>query len=201
MKLIEREYLTKLINVRGTPDIKVITGIRRSGKSKLLDSFYEYLCTLQDANIIRIKLNLKKFESLKKSNELYRYIDSEYKEKKDNYILIDEIQMCDGFEEVINSLHEEERFDIYLTGSNAFLLSSDLATLFGGRVFELNIYPFSYKEYMKYYELDNVYDCFDDYVTRGGMSGSYLYNDIKDAYKYVEGIYKSTILKDIIKKY
>ena len=152
MKLIERaSYLKQLQNVIGTPDIKVITGVRRSGKSKLMDAFIALL--EKDGapkNIVRIKLNLKQFEALKAGDALYRYIDEHYRENVTNYLFIDEVQLCDGFETVINSLYEEERFDIYLTGSNAFLLSSDLATLFGGRVFEIAMFPFSFREYLLY---------------------------------------------------
>ena len=202
MKLIERKkYLNTLIDVINTPDIKVITGVRRSGKSKLLDAFYSYLTTLNNVNIIRIKLNLKKNEKLLNPEELYNYIDKNYKEGITNFLLIDEIQLCIGFENIINSLHEEERFDIYLTGSNAFLLSSDLATLFGGRVFEISMYPFSFKEFLTYYEYKDINIAFDDYVVKGGMAGSYLYKNQKDAYKYIEGIYKTTIVKDIVSKY
>lgn len=202
MKLIERKkYLNTLIDVINTPDIKVITGVRRSGKSKLLDVFYNYLTTLNNVNIIRIKLNLKKYEKLLNAEELYKYIDKNYKEGITNFLLIDEIQLCIGFENIINSLHEEERFDIYLTGSNAFLLSSDLATLFGGRVFVISMYPFSFKEFLTYYEYKDVNIAFDDYVVKGGMAGSYLYKNQKDAYKYIEGIYKTTIVKDIVAKY
>ena len=202
MKLIERKkYLNTLIDVINTPDIKVITGVRRSGKSKLLDAFYDYLTTLNNVNIIRIKLNLKKYEKLLNPEELYKYIDNNYKESVTNFLLIDEIQLCIGFENIINSLHEEERFDIYLTGSNAFLLSSDLATLFGGRVFEISMYPFSFKEFLVYYEYKDINIAFDDYVVKGGMAGSYLYKNQKDAYKYIEGIYKTTIVKDIVAKY
>ena len=202
MKLIERKkYLNTLIDVINTPDIKVITGVRRSGKSKLLDAFYDYLTTLNNVNIIRIKLNLKKYEKLLNPEELYKYIDKNYKEGITNFLLIDEIQLCIGFENIINSLHEEERFDIYLTGSNAFLLSSDLATLFGGRVFEISMYPFSFKEFLTYYEYKDINVAFDDYVVKGGMAGSYLYKNQKDAYKYIEGIYKTTIVKDIVAKY
>lgn len=202
MKLIERKkYLNTLIDVINTPDIKVITGVRRSGKSKLLDAFYDYLNTLNNVNIIRIKLNLKKYEKLLNPEELYKYIDKNYKEGITNFLLIDEIQLCIGFENIINSLHEEERFDIFLTGSNAFLLSSDLATLFGGRVFEISMYPFSFKEFLAYYEYKDINEAFDDYVVKGGMAGSYLYKNQKDAYKYIEGIYKTTIVKDIIAKY
>ena len=175
MKLINRDnYLIRIIDLIDTPDIKIITGVRRSGKSKLLDAFYDYLISKQKGNIIRIKLNLKQYEALLDKEKLYNYINNHYIEGINNYLLIDEIQLCTGFERVINSLYEEERFDIYLTGSNAFLLSSDLATLFGGRVFEISMFPFSFKEYLKYFNRIDLYEAFDNYVTKGGMSGSYL---------------------------
>ena len=143
MKLIKREsYLQQLFSVKDIPDIKVITGVRRSGKSKLMDAFHNSISS-EENNIIHIKLNLKQNEVLANADNLYDYVCKNYKAEKNNYLLIDEIQMCNGFEKVINSLYEEERFDIYLTGSNAFLLSSDLATLFGGRVFEIKVFPFS----------------------------------------------------------
>ena len=148
-KLIERSYyLNKLQAVKDIPDIKVITGLRRSGKSKLLDAYANILERETTNNVIRIPLHFKKYEKLRNGNGLYEYIDSKYCDNSNNYLLIDEVQMCQNFEETINSLHEEERFDIYLTGSNAFLLSSDLATLFRGRVFQIDIYPFSFDEYL-----------------------------------------------------
>lgn len=202
MKLIIREsYLNKLIDVKNTPDIKVITGIRRSGKSKLMDAFIDYLKKDVNANIIRIKLNLKEFEALKDSNQLYIYVQNHYIESATNYLLIDEVQLCKNFVIIINSLHEEEKFDIYLTGSNAFLLSSDLATLFGGRVFEINMFPFSFKEYNLYYLNNDIDSAFDNYILDGGMSGSYLYKNKEDKLAYVRNILKSTITKDIVTKY
>ena len=203
MKLIERtSYLDQLKNVMGTPDIKVITGVRRSGKSKLMDAFIEHIeKTIENKNIIRVKLNLKKFESLKNSDSLYKFIDENYVEGTTNYLFIDEVQLCDGFETVINSLYEEERFDIYLTGSNAFLLSSDLATLFGGRVFEISMFPFSFSEYLKYFPQSDINAAFDNFVVQGGMAGSYLYKTQADARKYLNGIVRTTITKDIVKKF
>lgn len=203
MKLIQREtYLEQLKNVMGTPDIKVITGVRRSGKSKLMDAFIDYVRSQSDRNnIIRIKLNLKKFETLKNSDNLYSYIDENYDSSMNNFLFIDEVQLCDGFETVINSLYEEERFDIYLTGSNAFLLSSDLATLFGGRVFEISMFPFSFSEYLTYYPQNDIDAAFDNYVIQGGMSGSYLYKNSADAKKYLAGIVRTTITKDIVTKF
>ncbi len=203
MKLIKRPfYLESLINVKDIPDIKIITGVRRSGKSKLLDAFYDYLITdAEKKNIIRIKLNLKKNDALLNPNNLYDYVDKGYVEGVPNYLIIDEVQECIGFERVINSLYEEERFDIYLSGSNAFMLSSDLATLFGGRYFDLKMYPFSFREFNIYHSNKKPIDSFDDYVTKGGMSGSYLYKNQTDAYQYIDGIYKKTISKDIVKRF
>ena len=203
MRLIERpNYLKNLLNVKDVPDIKIITGVRRSGKSKLLDSFYNYLIKEEtEKNVIRIKLNLKKNEHLLNPDNLYDYVDKAYVDGIPNYLIIDEIQQCIGFERVINSLYEEERFDIYLSGSNAFMLSSDLATLFGGRYFDLKMYPFSFREFNIYYDSKNPIDSFDEYVIKGGMSGSYLYRTQKDAYDYINGIYKKTISKDIVKRF
>lgn len=202
MKLIKRSlYLDKLISVKDIPDIKVITGIRRSGKSKLLDAYASLLEDDKSNNVIRIQLHLKKYANLRNSEELYNYIDSRFSENLNNYLLIDEIQMCYNFEETINSLHEEERFDIYITGSNAFLLSSDLATLFRGRVFQIDVYPFSFDEYLQYYPSDNVDGSFDKYVSEGGMSGSYLYRSDEDKRKYQLEIVRSTVVKDIVEKY
>ena len=202
MKLIERNYyLNALLAVKDIPDIKVITGVRRSGKSKLMDALIDNIAQKETANIVRIKLNLKKNEALLDGDKLYAYIEQQYDEEKNNYLFVDEVQMCDGFERVINSIYEEELYDIYLTGSNAFLLSSDLATLFGGRVFEVKLYPFSFSEYLKYFPSDDVDGAFDEYVKKGGMAGSYLYKTEEDARKYVNGIFRTTITKDIITKF
>lgn len=202
MKLIERDYLNRLIDVIGTPDIKIVTGVRRSGKSKLIDLFKDYITNnIENQNIIYINYSLIEFENLKEYHKLNDYISSHYIKNKHNFVIIDEIQMCNGFEKAINSFHAEEKYDIYLTGSNAFLSSSDLATLFTGRTFEIAIYPFSFKEFNKYYEIDDIDKAFDDYFFEGGMSGSYNYNKDKDKYEYVADVYKTLIVRDIIQKY
>ena len=202
MKIIQRmSYISQLESVKNIPDIKVITGIRRSGKSKLLDAFSSLISKEDNSNVVRINLNQKQYKKLLNADNLYEYIEKQHVAGRDNYLFIDEIQLCDDFEQVINSIYDEELYDIYLTGSNAFLLSSDLATLFGGRVFEINMFPFSFSEYLNYYPSKNVDDAFEDYYKKGGMSGSYLYKNENDAKKYVEGIYKATIVKDIVQKY
>ena len=202
MKLITREsYLKELRQVQGIPDIKVITGLRRSGKSKLMDGFIDEVSAEPDANIIRVNMNLKKFEDLKDSEKLYRYVSDHYVQGRNNYLFIDEIQMCSGFETVINSLHDEECYDIYITGSNAFLMSSDLATLFRGRVYEIPVFPFSFTEYVKYFEPENIYQAFDNYVVNGGLAGSYLYRSREQAITYVRGVFRTTVIRDIVEKY
>jgi len=203
VKLIKREkYLNELIGVIGTPDIKVITGIRRSGKSKLLEAFKKYIEeNIKDYNIIHINYSLSKFDKLKECHKLYEYIESNYRENMNNFVLIDEVQMCDGFETAINWIHAEEKYDIYITGSNAFLLSSDLATLFTGRTFPIEVYPFSFSEFMKYYGYDDADKVFDEYVIQGGMAGSYVYTEQADKYKYIEDVYNTLIVRDIKKKY
>ena len=203
MKLIKREeYLNKLINVIETPDIKVITGIRRSGKSKLLEEFKNYISqTVKENNIIHINYNLPKFENLKNYNALVEYVESNYKEEAKNFILIDEVQMCEGFEKAINGFHAEEKYDIYITGSNAFLMSSDLATLFTGRTFKVEVYPFSFKEFQKYYQYNDLQEAFDKYVYEGGMSGSYLYKTQEEKYQYIKDVFNTLIVRDIKQKY
>jgi hypothetical protein len=203
MKLMTRqEYLDKLINVMGTPDIKIITGVRRSGKSKLLECFKEYiLSNLTDINIIHINFNMTKFEDLKEYHALEKYIEDAYICGKENFVMIDEVQMCPKFELAINSLHATEKYDIYLTGSNAFLLSSDLATLFTGRTFEIKIYPFSFKEFVQYYKLNDFYTAFDRYIIEGGMSGSYLYKNQEAKYDYIADVFDTLIVRDIRQKY
>ena len=127
MKVIERDYLKDLISVMGTPDIKIITGVRRSGKSKLLEEFQKYIKkNIEDYNIISINFNSLKFEKLKEYHALNDYIESKYIEGKKNFILIDEVQMCDGFERTINSLHAEERYDIYNNLTILFFIGFNL---------------------------------------------------------------------------
>lgn len=148
VKLIERKrYLEILEGAKNTPDIKVITGARRVGKSKLLTKFIECL-KLHDSNINVVHINLLETENEKflDYHQLHDYVLSCYDKSKVNYLFIDEIQFCYDFEKVINSLHTKELFDIYITGSNAFLLSSDLANLFIGRTLTIEVYPFSFQE-------------------------------------------------------
>ena len=203
MKLIERkQYLDKLINVIGTPDIKIITGVRRSGKSKLLEAFKDYVeAEVSDCNIVHINFNLPEYDHLLAYRPLYDYVKAQYIKGKQNFVLIDEVQMCVDFEKAINGLHATEKFDIYITGSNAFLLSSDLATLFTGRTFEIKVFPFSFSEYMQYFGHNDKYAAIDRYMVEGGMAGSYLYKDQEARYDYIADVFDTLIVRDIRRKY
>ena len=202
MKLIKRTYLDELIKIIGTPDIKVITGVRRSGKSKLLELFKEYIKkNIENYNIIDINFNIPKFEKLMEYHKLYDYVEEKYIENKRNFLLIDEVQMCKEFERAINGFHAEEKYDIYITGSNAFLLSSDLATLFTGRTYEIQVFPFSFNEYLEYYKIKDIQDAFDKYIFEGGMSGAYVYQEDKQKYNYLNDVYNALIVRDIQQKY
>ncbi len=203
MKLIERtELLAKAVQVIGVPDIKVITGVRRSGKSKLLEALIEYVKKISsDANIIHVNYNLPDFDDLRDYKSLYEFIKGKHKPGVENFVFIDEIQNCIGFERAVNGLHASEKFDIFITGSNAFLLSSDLATLFTGRVFQIDVYPFSYKEYLKYFEERDCASAFERYLTVGGMAGSYPYPSDEARYNYLSNVFNTLIVRDIQKKY
>ena len=168
----------------------------------MLESFKDYITNnIENYNIIHVNLNLPKFEQLKEYHKLYEYISNNYIKNKNNFVLIDEVQMCEGFEKAINGLHAEEKYDIYITGSNAFLLSSDLATLFTGRTFDIEVYPFSFREYLTYYNYADIQTAFDNYVKEGGMSGSYVYKTQEEKYQYISEVFNTLIVRDIKQKY
>ena len=201
-RIIRKKYLKELIDLSGTPDIKVITGVRRSGKSVLLQQFADYLRdTEKDVNIISANLQELEYDYLLEYHKLHSYVMDNYKPNAHNVVMIDEIQLCDKFEFAINSLHTKGLFDIYLTGSNAFLLSSDLATLFTGRVMEIKVFPFSFAEYVEYFGCENTTEAFDEYVRTGGMSGSYFYKTDEHRFEYIKDVYTTILERDLVKKY
>lgn len=202
MNNIKRNYLQDMINVMGTPDIKVITGVRYSGKTTLLYDFANYIKEKEkNANLIIIDFELAEFNSLKDYNELIKYVSSMYNKNKNNFLFINEVTMCDEFESTIINFHIEEKYDIYVTTSNNFLLTSNLATLFTGRTYKIEIFPFSYNEFISYYNYENTDETFDKYVLEGGFSGSYLYKNLDEKYKYINDVYKTLIVRDITQKY
>lgn len=204
MKTItRRQYLDRIIQLQDTPDIKIITGIRRSGKSQLMQAYITYLKNnCENINIIFIDFMDLAFEEIKEYHALHNYVEERYAAGKSNYLFVDEVQMCPKFELAINSLYAKKKYDIYITGSNAFLLSADLATLFTGRYIELHVFPFSFKEYCIYYsETTDTDSLFDEYAIKGGLAGSYAYRTELDRVNYIKEVYETIVTRDLVQKY
>lgn len=201
--IVRKNYLNRIIELKDTPDIKIITGIRRSGKSKLMQAYIEYLKTNYDnINIIFIDFMDLEFEKIKEYHALHSYVEQHYVAGKMNYLFVDEVQMCPKFELAINSLYSKGKYDIYITGSNAFLLSADLATLFTGRYIEIHVFPFSFQEYCEYYsDVSDKDKLFDEYSFKGGLAGSYLYPNDRDRVTYIKEVYETIVTRDLVQKY
>ena len=204
MAWIDRNlYMDRLRALKGTRDIKVITGVRRCGKSELMKAFAAKMAREDpDSNNVYIDLLDLDNEPLLEYHVLHNAIESRHKADVANRLFIDEVQLCDGFEKAVNSIHARGGWDIYLTGSNAFLLSSDLATLFTGRHREVHILPFSFGEYRAFFDRKGlVDDDFDDFVRRGGLAGSYEYSDLAESYGYIRDVYKTILTRDLVQKF
>ena len=198
--MIQRmEYMNKLIKWRDHKVIKVVTGVRRCGKSTLLQLFREYLYGhgVDEDACISINFENIAFENLKEYHKMYDYILEHLQENKMNYIFLDEVQLVPEFEKAVNSLLLKDNVDIYMTGSNAYMLSSELATLLSGRYVEIKMLPFSFKEY---YELvgGEARKTFHEFLRRGGFPYLALIEDDDARHDYVEGIYSTVLLKDIV---
>lgn len=201
--ILRKRYLNRMIELKDTPDIKIITGIRRSGKSQLMQAYVEYLQNnFEHVNIIFIDYMDLAFEEIKEYHALHNYVEERYQEGTSNYVFVDEVQMCPRFELAINSLYAKRKYDIYLTGSNAFLLSADLATLFTGRYIELPVFPFSFEEYCEYYKgVKDREQLFEDYTVNGGLAGSYVYQTQRDRTNYIKEVYETIVTRDLVQKY
>lgn len=201
--IVRTQYLNRIIELNGTPDIKIITGIRRSGKSRLMHAYIDYLkANVKDINIIFIDFMDLDYEELKEYHALHSYVEERYVPGCKNYLFVDEVQMCEQFELAINSLYSKSKYDIYITGSNAFLLSADLATLFTGRYIEIHVFPFSFAEYCEYYkENEDIDKLFDEYTVRGGLAGSYVYPTEDFRVKYIKEVYETIVTRDLVQKY
>ena len=196
-------YMDRLRALKGTKDIKVITGMRRCGKSELMKAFAAEMAS-EDPTSNNVYFDLLDLdnEPFLEYHALHQEIENRRKAGVTNRLFIDEVQLCNGFEKAINSIHARGGWDIYLTGSNAFLLSSDLATLFTGRHREVHILPFGFNEYCAYFgEQDYIDDTFDDFVRRGGLAGSYDYANIAESYGYIRDVYKTILTRDLVQKF
>ena len=201
--MIKRDmYLQKLINRKENSSIKIITGIRRSGKSFLLFEIYkEYLLKTGVSldNIILIDLDSDKFESLRDRKLLREYIESKIVNDEIYYLIIDEIQLCEGFESLLNGLNRNRKLDIYVTGSNSKFLSSDIITEFRGRGDEIRIRPLSFKEYYEAANLD-FSEAWKEYYTYGGLPLILSKKSNEEKQTYLKQLMDYTYLKDIIER-
>lgn len=201
--MIQRKtYLDNLIALKDKRIIKVITGVRRCGKSTLFELYVEYLkkAGVEENRIIFVNLEELEHVDLLEYHVLYEYIISKIVSKEQYYIFIDEVQKCKGFEKVVDSLFVKKNCDVYITGSNAYLLSGELATLLSGRYIQIDMLPFSFKEY---YEATrsggkSKKELFDQYLKYGSFPYiAYLSDDDKVIRQYIEGIYTTILLKDV----
>lgn len=194
------EYLEKLKSWKDEKVIKVITGIRRCGKSTLLKLYQEYLCSIgvEADQIISINFEELDYEDLLDYKALYKHLTSELHPEKMTYIFLDEIQKVSDFEKVVDSLYIKENVDIYITGSNAYLLSGELATLLSGRYVEISMLPLSFAEFCQLQESKDADSLFADYMRDGSFPYIATLNRTKEKVDtYLEGIYNTIIIKDI----
>lgn len=206
-KLYKREqYLNKIRGFYNDPEtIKVITGIRRCGKSSLLDTIIEELIKsgIEEKDIINIKLDKKPNKNIKKPEQLEKLIDSYISDNNFKYIFLDEVQNVKGFEEIIESYRIEDNYSIFITGSNSYLLSGELATKLTGRKIEIEMLPLNFYEYIdmkKFMEIpvkDSIYEEFEQYIREGGFPGALRYNNEADRKLYVTNILNDIFTKDI----
>lgn len=194
-----KEYLEKLIEWKDDDVIKVVTGIRRCGKSTLLMQYQDYLKSIgiEENQIIAVNFEELEYEELCDYKKLYAYIKDRLIADKITYIFLDEIQKVPSFEKVVDSLYVKPNIDIYITGSNAYMLSGDLATLLTGRYVEISMLPLSFSEYMELSDKDKE-SAFADYIKYGGLPFVATMDRTDDKVDtYLEGIYNTVIVKDI----
>ena len=203
MYLNRQKYLDKLISQKDKDIIKVITGIRRCGKSVLLfNIYYNYLISygIDKDHIVKVNLETKKNESLRNSDTLYNHIVKQIVDSDKYYVFIDEIQFVDDFEDIVNGLRVDYNCDVYITGSNSKLLSKDINTKMRGRSIEIKVYPLSFAEFYEYYGGDKR-QCFNNYLLYGGLPYLLAEDDNKNKVEYLKMICDTVVGKDIIDRH
>lgn len=204
MKLIEREiYLKKLIAFRDKSLIKVITGIRRCGKSTIMEMYRDWLKAhgVDDSQIVYLNFEDYDYFELRNPQKLYAYIKPLIQEDKMTYMFFDEIQHVTDFPDVVNSLNLKPNVDIYITGSNAYMLSSEIATLLSGRYVEIAMLPLSFKEYVTGINgFGNLQKAYTDYITRSSFPYSLELDSPAEISDYLSGVYNTIVVKDIVSR-
>lgn len=213
IRIDRKEYLDFLVKSKDRQIIKVVSGVRRCGKSTLFEIYKDFLLGngVAKNQIISINFEDMDYEELTDYKKLYEYIKSKMIEDKRNYIFLDEIQHVDKFEKVVDSLFIKENTDLYITGSNAYFMSSELATLLSGRYIELKMLPLSFKEYyqakLEYEKMEQkenrtlktLIQYYNEYIVNSSFPYTLqLDSDLKNIHEYLSGIYNSVLLKDIV---
>ena len=213
IRIDRKEYLDFLVKSKDRQIIKVVSGVRRCGKSTLFEIYKDFLLEngVEKNQIISINFEDMDYEELTDYKKLYEYIKSKMIGDKKNYIFLDEIQHVDKFEKVVDSLFIKENTDLYIIGSNAYFMSSELATLLSGRYIELKMLPLSFKEYyqakLKYEKLEQkenrilktLIQYYNEYIVNSSFPYTLqLDSDLKNIHEYLSGIYNSVLLKDIV---
>lgn len=202
--MIQRnKYLNELISLQGNGMIKVITGMRRCGKSYLLfNIFASYLREqgIKPEQIIKINLEDFKHRALRNPNNMYSYVESHIKDDRTHYILLDEIQLLEHFEDVLNGFLNIQNVEVYVTGSNAKFLSKDIITEFRGRGYEIKMYPLSFREYMSAYK-GSVQAGLNEYMLYGGLPQILSYTTEEQKSKFLKTLFDETYIKDIKDRY
>ena len=205
MMIQRKEYMDWLINWREKQLIKVVTGVRRCGKSTLFELYIDYLkqTGVKDEQIIFINLEEVEYEDLLTYRALYDYVKARLREGMYTYVFIDEVQQCEHFEKAVDSLFIKKNVDVYITGSNAYMLSGELATLLSGRYVEIQMLPLSFAEYCEYTKVDkgNPGSAFKDYLEYGSFPYVATLQKEKAIIRgYLDGIYNTIIVKDVAKR-
>jgi predicted AAA+ superfamily ATPase len=196
-----QEYLDSLISFRDKQLIKVVTGVRRCGKSTLFELYQDYLRTegVTDEQIIAVNLEEGEYDEIETYKQLYKFVTDKFIPNKKMYVFIDEVQRVTDFQKTVDSLYVKKNCDVYITGSNAYLLSGELATLLSGRYVEIKMLPLSFKEYVSNFPEDKNYErLYADYIRNSAFPYALEIARPKDRRQYLQGIYDTIVLKDIV---
>ncbi len=202
--MVERkEYLEDLISFRDKNLIKVVTGIRRCGKSTMFELYQEYLLKsgVNPEQIIAVNLEDGDYRNIRSAENLFEYVNNKLSHNSKNYVFLDEVQQVEDFQQAVDWLYAKKNVDVYITGSNAFLLSGELATLLSGRYVEIKMLPLSFKEYISAFpDNQNAAEIYVNYLSNSSFPGTLELERKKDIRAYLEGIYNTILLKDIVTK-
>lgn len=204
MKLIPRpQYIDKIAGLINRGMMLILVGQRRVGKSKLLELFAEWLAhNHPEANVLYINKEYQTFRDIDTAEQLYDYVAAKLPEGAENYLLIDEVQDIENFENALRSLHAENRCQVIATGSNAYLFASELGTRLSGRYIEIKVYNLSYSEFLRFHGMEDSDEAVINYLTMGGLPGLFAFkpeekSQIND---YLEGVYNTVLVKDIVRR-